>query len=268
MRTGRVSVGPMGRSAWLVLVASVALAAGCGGGLTRMQAAARDVGVAYLDLHARDAARAAGVTYSGCPAAQISVEGTGESYRVQACQSRVDVRCTWGAGAPACNPEPELDAMHEAQEARQREARERAAREERARVTVAAPPQRAASAAAFRVGPDGVLQMDAVEGFLELRVRASSEHPDRVLVSSSIVSGDESACDHALVLDAAGATSRIEPTQRDGSTTHYLFEAANFATLGERTPIRMSVCGQTVAFGHPALRALRAFIAADAELAN
>ncbi len=248
---------------WLLAAAALA---SCGGGLTRMQAAARDTGVAYLDHHAHDSARGAGVEYAGCPADQIAVTGRGEDYRVQACQRRVDVHCTWGAGAPACEAQPELDAMHEAQEARQREARDRAAREERARATAPGPPRPAASAAAFRVGRDGVLQMDAVEGFLELRVRASSEHPESVLVSSRVVSGDEAACDHALVLNAAGEQSRIEASQRDGATTHYVFDATTFATLGERTPIRVSVCGQTIAFGHPALRALRAFIEADATL--
>ncbi len=244
---------------WVLAVAVAA--GGCGGGLTRTQAAARDTGIAYLDLHARDAARAAGVTYGGCPGDRVSVSGTGESYVVEACQMRVDVRCTWGAGAPACTAQPELDAMQDAQEERAREVRERAA--ERERVVVSSH-RAAAPAAAFRTAADGTLQMDAIDGFLELRVRASAEHPDRVLVSSIITHGDEAACDHALVLDAAGVRSRIEATQRDGSTSHYLFAAADFATLSERTPIRMSVCGQTLVFGHSTLRALRAFIAADA----
>ena len=115
---------------------------------------------------------------------------------------------------------------------------------------------------------DGVLQMDAVDRFLELRVRASAEHPDRVLVSATLDSGDVAACDHALVLRAAGETTRVAASQRDGAISYYLFDANEFATLGERTPIQMSVCGQTLSFGHPALRALRSFIAADVALVH
>jgi hypothetical protein len=236
-----------------IALLSACLLVGCGGGLTRTQIAARAAGVAFLDPH------------SECPADQISVRGRDELFHVQACLRRVDVRCVWGSGAPSCTPQPVLDAADEARATRARDAREEARR-----VAVAPPPpsapRPAAPAAAFHVGSDGVLQMDAVEGFLEIRVRASSAHPERVLVSSTLVSGDDAACDHALVLSAAGETSRIEAEQRDGATAHYLFDAAELATLGDRTPIRMSVCGQTIAFGHPALRALRAFIAADAAL--
>lgn len=244
---------------------------GCGpSGVTRAQAEAQRVGVGYLETVAREAAASAGVSYLGCDHAAARTTGSGEHYSVEACGSRVAVSCSWAAGGgPTCNPDPEIEA---AARARQERDAARAPAAPRAPVEAPAPtrtaPRSLAEGAAFRLGDDGALALDAVGGYVELRARASAEHAESVLVSVTLVGEDSTSCDHALTITAAGEPLRFDAAQREGPTTHYVLPAAMFRTLGDRVPIRVTVCGQSLPFGHPALRALRAFIAADGSLAR
>ena len=101
---------------------------------------------------------------------------------------------------------------------------------------------------------------------LELHARASAAHPESVLVTATVTAGEGPACDHVLTFSAAGEPVTFAPDQREGSTSHHVIPADTFASFGERVPLRVTVCDQTLAFGHRELRALRAFIAADAGL--
>ena len=245
-----------------------ALTAACGGSLTRTQAEAQRAGVAYLEATAREAAAAAGVEYMGCDRGAARTSGSADSYTVEACGSRVGVHCVWsGGGGPSCLPEPEREAAARARDERAEHARAETARR--------APPPRAPSrparvavseGAAFRVDDTGVLCLDALSGYVELHARASRAHPSRVLISFIINHGDSAACDHHLTLTAAGEQLEFEADRRDGATSHYLLDADLVATLIDRLPLRATVCGQSLPFGHPALRALRSFIEADAAM--
>jgi hypothetical protein len=224
-----------------------------------MQASAREAGISYLEESARNAAQVAGVEYLGCNHDQAQVSGSGETYQVEACGSRVAVHCTWGAGAPSCTPEPELEAARAARDARAEAARRAAPPAPAPAPTTPSRPS-VAEGAAFRVDDAGVLSLDAYSGYLELHARTSAEHRDQVVLSTTITAGDSPACDHALTILAAGEPLHVDASRRDGATTHYVVPAELFDSLGERVPLRMTVCEQTFAFGHRELRALRAFI--------
>ena len=87
-----------------------------------------------------------------------------------------------------------------------------------------------------------------------------------MLVTATVTAGEGPACDHILTFTAAGEPVAFAPDRREGSTSHHVIPADTFASFGERVPLRVTVCDQTLAFGHRELRALRAFIAADAGL--
>lgn len=242
---------------------------GCGSSLTRTQAEAQRVGIAYLESTAREAAAAAGAEYMGCDRAAARTAGSGESFTVEACGSRVDVSCSWNVGGgPLCTAEPEIEAAVRAREERAQAARLEAARREAVRreVSPSAAPAPFAAAAAFHVDADGVLVLRAVNGFVELHIRASRAHPSKVLVTITLAGRDSPACDHDLTLTAAEEPLTFEAERRDGSTSHYLLDADLFATLPNRLPLRATVCGQSLPFGHPALRALSSFIEAQTRI--
>lgn len=48
------------------------------------------------------------------------------------------------------------------------------------------------------------------------------------------------------------------------STSHYLLDVDLFSALQDRLPLRTSVCGHTLTFGHPALRAVGSFVEVQA----
>lgn len=235
----------------------VVLAAGCGASLSPTQRAARDEGTRYLSARA-------GATFGRCPPERVRVRGGPETFTVTACDLSVDVHCTWGAGEAFCTAAPLAEA---ARTARARPTTTPTDDAPRARPTSAhdAPPS-IAEGAAFRQDDAGVLRFDAVAGYLELHARASAAHPESVLVTATVTAGEGPACDHILTFTAAGEPVAFAPDRREGSTSHHVIPADTFASFGERVPLRVTVCDQTLAFGHRELRALRAFIAADAGL--